>query len=76
MLRAAENRSQTDAGLALGYAQSLATGLCYDLHQFMGAMGLTLEHPLHRFTYRAKLLRSELGGATNVFAKTAAAIWN
>jgi len=26
-------------------------------------MGLTLEHPLHRWTYRARLLRSSLGGA-------------
>lgn len=63
-LRAADRRTQADATLALGYAQEAAGRIVTDLHQFMGAMGLTLEHPLHRWTYRARLLRSALGGPT------------
>jgi hypothetical protein len=27
-----------------------------------GAMGMTLEHPLHLWTYRLKLLLADLGG--------------
>ncbi len=41
----------------------------------MGAMGLTLEHPLHRWTFRVKLLRSELGGAERQFDAVAARAW-
>ena len=64
VLRAAQRRAPADAALALGYVQEASTRIVQDLHQFMGAMGLTLEHPLHRWTYRAKLLRSGLGGPT------------
>ena len=42
----------------------------------MGAMGLTLEHPLHRWTYRVKLLRSDLGGAEMQFRAVADAAWD
>jgi alkylation response protein AidB-like acyl-CoA dehydrogenase len=62
-LRAAHSGNSADAAAAAGYAQQAVTVLIYDLHQFMGAMGLTLEHPLHRWTTRAKALRAELGGA-------------
>jgi hypothetical protein len=62
-LKAAQRLDPADAATALGYVQEAATKVIYDLHQFMGAMGLTLEHPLHRWTYRARLLRSALGGA-------------
>lgn len=62
-LKAAQTSEPLDAALALGYVEDAATQIVYDLHQFMGAMGLTLEHPLHRWTYRVKLLRSALGGA-------------
>jgi hypothetical protein len=62
-LKAAQNLDRADAATALGYMQEASTKVVYDLHQFMGAMGLTLEHPLHRWTYRARLLRSSLGGA-------------
>ena len=71
MLRAADTGSALDAASAAGYAQDIATRTSYDLHQFMGAMGLTLEHPLHRWTYRVKLLRSELGGAQMQFRAVA-----
>lgn len=62
-LKAAQRLQAGDAATALGYVQEASTKVVYDLHQFMGAMGLTLEHPLHRWTYRARLLRSSLGGA-------------
>lgn len=63
VLKAAATGAAADTLLALGQAQRAAGQMLYDLHQFMGAMGLTLEHPLHRFTYRAKMLRSVGGGA-------------
>src|SRR5262249_26094761 len=50
--RAADLGSPADALVALGYAQDGAARILNDLHQFMGAMGLTLEHPLYRWSYR------------------------
>lgn len=75
MLRAAQSRTAQDAALALGYIQGIATRVTYDLHQFMGAMGLTLEHPLHRWSYRAKLLRAELGGSSGSYLTYADERW-
>ncbi len=74
-LKAAGTGTALDARLAVAQAQRIATRVSYDLHQFMGAMGLTLEHPLHRWTYRAKLLRAELGGADRHFIAAAEAAW-
>ena len=74
-LKAAQTADSADAVIATGYAQSISTKVIYDLHQFMGAMGLTLEHPLHRWTYRARLLRSELGGAEANFDLVAERLW-
>lgn len=74
-LRAAALGTETDALTALGHAQENATAIVYDLHQFMGAMGLTLEHPLHRWSYRLKLLLSDLGGATAQFRALGAEVW-
>lgn len=62
-LRAAWSDSEADAALAAGFAQSRIARLTYDLHQFTGAMGLTLEYPLHLWTYRLRALAGELGGA-------------
>lgn len=75
MLRAAQGLDAADAAMALGYAQHIATTINYDLHQFMGAMGLTLEHPLHRWTYRVRLLRSAFGGAATNFRSVAEQNW-
>lgn len=61
-LKAASTESDADAALAAFHAQESAARITYDLHQFLGAMGMTLEHPLHLWTYRLKLLLSELGG--------------
>ena len=49
--------------------------MTYDLHQFLGAMGMTLEHPLHLWTYRLKALIGELGGRAEQAAAAADAIW-
>lgn len=75
VLRAAQSGAAGDAALALAHLQNAAQKTTYDLHQFMGAMGLTLEHPLHRWTYRIRLLRSMLGGAPRQFEAYADARW-
>lgn len=74
-LQAAHSGSDADAATAAGHAQQCASTVIYDLHQFMGAMGLTLEHPLHRWTTRAKMLRADLGGAQAQFQALANATW-
>jgi alkylation response protein AidB-like acyl-CoA dehydrogenase len=74
-LKAAQTSEPLDSALALGYVEDAATQIVYDLHQFMGAMGLTLEHPLHRWTYRVKLLRSALGGASENHGLAAERRW-
>jgi hypothetical protein len=61
-LKAADTADPADAALAALHAQESATRIVYDVHQMLGAMGMTLEHPLHLWTYRLKALLSELGG--------------
>lgn len=61
-LKAAGTADQADAALAALHAQESATRVVYDVHQMFAAMGMTLEHPLHLWTYRLKALLSELGG--------------
>jgi len=61
-LKAAATEDEADAALAALQAQDAATRIVYDLHQMLGAMGMTLEHPLHLWTYRLKALMSDLGG--------------
>jgi hypothetical protein len=61
-LKAAGTAAESDAAMAAFHAQESATRITYDLHQMLGAMGMTLEHPLHLWTYRLKALLSELGG--------------
>lgn len=61
-LKAAATGDPGDAALAALHAQESATRLAYDCHQMLGAMGMTLEHALHLWTYRLKALVSELGG--------------
>ena len=61
-LKAAWTAEEGDAALAALHAQESATRIAYDLHQMLGAMGMTLEHPLHLWTYRLKALLSALGG--------------
>jgi hypothetical protein len=61
-LKAAATADAGDAALAAMHAQESATRVIYDVHQMLAAMGMTLEHPLHLWTYRLKALLSELGG--------------
>ncbi|MCG8317379.1 MAG: hypothetical protein MI976_29525 [Pseudomonadales bacterium] len=61
-IKAAWTGDEGDAALAALHAQDSATRIIFDLHQFMGAMGMTLEFPMHLWTYRLKALLSELNG--------------
>jgi hypothetical protein len=61
-LKAAATANEADAAIAAFHAQESATRITYELHQMFGAMGMTLEHPLHLWTYRLKLLLADLGG--------------
>jgi alkylation response protein AidB-like acyl-CoA dehydrogenase len=61
-LKAAGTADAGDAALAAFHAQESTTRVVYDAHQMLAAMGMTLEHSLHLWTYRLKALLSELGG--------------
>jgi len=61
-LKAAWSGDPGDAALAAYHAQDSANKVNYDVHQMLGAMGMTLEMSLHLWTYRMKALLSELGG--------------
>lgn len=74
--RAAASGSMEHAVMAAGFLQECTNRILYDLHQFMGAMGLTLEHPLYRWSYRAKLLVSDLGGASRQLRDLATITWS
>jgi hypothetical protein len=70
-LRAAWTGNAGDAALAALHAQDSATRINYDVHQMMGAMGMTLEMSLHLWTYRMKALLAELGGRSGQAAAVA-----
>jgi len=70
-LKAAATADASDAALAALHAQDSATRVVYDVHQMFAAMGMTLEHPLHLWTYRLKALLSELGGRAGQAAAVA-----
>ena len=74
-MKAATSRDPGDAALAALHAQEAARRVTYDFHQFLGAMGMTLEHPLHLWTYRLKALTSELGGRGANALAAAGSIW-
>ena len=74
-LRAAGTGDAGDAALALNYVQDAAKRVGYDYHQFLGAMGMTLEHPLHLWTYRLKFITGEVGGRSANALAAAEAIW-
>jgi alkylation response protein AidB-like acyl-CoA dehydrogenase len=61
-MRAAYMDRPEDAARAGLYVQEHMRKIIYDCHQFTGAMGLTLEYPLHLWTYRLKFIQGELGG--------------
>lgn len=74
-LKAAGTGDAGDAAMAAFHAQETAKLVVYDYHQFSGAMGITLEHPLHLWTYRLKWLTSELGGRGEQALAAADALW-
>jgi alkylation response protein AidB-like acyl-CoA dehydrogenase len=74
-MKAAASGDAGDAALAALHAQTTIRPCVYDFHQFLGAMGMTLEHPLHLWTYRLKLLSGELGGSAGQARMAADAIW-
>lgn len=74
-LRAAGTGDAGDAALAALHAQDAGKRAGYDFHQMLGAMGMTLEHPLHLWTYRLKALSGELGGRGGNAVAAAEAIW-
>lgn len=74
-LKAAWSGSDQDAAVAALYAQQAITPINYDTHQFNGALGMTLEHSLHFWTFRLRLLQGEMGGARTQAAATVAATW-
>ena len=73
--RAAYEDDDRSAAVACLYAQEAIRKIIYDCHQFSGAMGLTLEYPLHLWTYRLKFLQGEAGGKAVQAQALAAAIW-
>jgi hypothetical protein len=60
--RAADADCEQLAAIACLYAQDAMRKVINDCHQFSGALGLTLEFPLHLWTYRLKVLQGEAGG--------------
>lgn len=74
-MKGAATLDPADAALAASYVQEAARCSVYDFHQFLGAMGMTLEHPLHLWTYRLKALIGELGGRGANAAAAASALW-
>ena len=74
-MKAAATLDPADAALAAFHAQESARAVVYDFHQFLGGMGMTLEHPLHLWTYRLKLLTGEIGGRGANALAAADALW-
>lgn len=73
--RAAWSDDEGDCAIAASYVQDAIPRLTYDLHQFCGAMGLTLEFRLHYWTYRLKALLGELGGSSFQARAAATSVW-
>jgi Acyl-CoA dehydrogenase, C-terminal domain len=74
-MKAAATLDPGDAAMAALHAQESARVVVYDFHQFLGGMGMTLEHPLHLWTYRLKLLTGEIGGRGANALAAAKALW-
>jgi len=61
-MKAAWSGEAADADIAACHAQLGIQRLMFDMHQFHGGMGVTLEHLLHFWTYRIRALQAEAGG--------------
>jgi len=73
--RAAWSGTAADAAMAALYTQQAIPEVTYDCHQFNGAMGMTLECPLHFWSHRLKALQGELGGAAFSAGRLAREHW-
>jgi hypothetical protein len=74
--QAAYEDDDRHASVACLYAQEAIRKIVHDCHQFSGAMGLTLEYPLHLWTYRLKFLQGEAGGRAEQARRVADCVWN
>jgi alkylation response protein AidB-like acyl-CoA dehydrogenase len=74
-MRAAYTEAAADAAIAALYVQQNMRSVIYDCHQFTGAMGVTLEYPLHLWTYRLKFIQGELGGRADQAMAAAEAVF-
>lgn len=74
-MKAAWSGTQVDAALAALHAQRAIPQLVYDTHQFNGALGMTLEHSLHFWTFRLRWLMGELGGYRVQAAEVSRLAW-
>ncbi|MEQ8936530.1 MAG: acyl-CoA dehydrogenase family protein [Amphiplicatus sp.] len=74
-LQAAWSGDAKDCAVAALHAQNIVRKVTYDLHQFNGASGFTLENPLHFWTYRLKWLQGDLGGPQEQAEAVAMAAW-
>lgn len=74
-LEAAWKGEPAAAALAATYAQRSIRQIVHDMHQFNGALGITLEHPLHYWTYRLTALQAELGGCSRQAVAAAEHLW-
>lgn len=74
-MKAAWSGSDKDAALAALHAQRAVIQVVYDTHQFNGALGMTLEHALHCWTFRLRWLGGEMGGARAQAAEVARLAW-
>ncbi|MEZ5709788.1 MAG: acyl-CoA dehydrogenase family protein [Blastomonas sp.] len=74
-MKAAWSGNALDAALAALHAQRAITQVNYDCHQFNGALGMTLEHALHLWTFRLRWLAGEMGGYRTHAADIAALAW-
>lgn len=75
-MKAAWTGSPTDAALAAIHAQRSIAQVVYDTHQFNGALGMTLEHALHFWTFRLRWLAGEMGGPGRQASAGGALIWS
>ena len=73
--RAAWSDDPADAELALAHTQTSAARLVYETQQFHGAIGQTLEYPLHLWTFRLRALQGEFRGPSVNAALAAERLW-
>lgn len=74
-MKAAWSGTELDAALAALHGQRAITQVVYDAHQFNGALGMTLEHALHLWTFRLRWLVGEMGGYSAQSAAVAELAW-